>query len=498
MPRRFPRFLPTSMAAQLIVLLLAALVLSNAITTGLFVDGQRASLEAANNRLILQRTLSIIELVQSTPRSLHRSVLNAASDGTLRFTLTESPLVEQSSPERLFRRLSAIMANQLEGEFEVRIRNERPDDFKAWQEWRRDQREWREEQWRERRERWRREGLSQSFQEWRDERPPRERPPPPPPGDGPIISVSIGPIPEAGWLNVAAVLPKSAAWTWPLFASMALMALMILIIVAFFVRRIVRPMRDLALAADKYGRGEPIEPLAVRGPNEVARASSAFNAMEQRLTRFIQDRTRLLAAIGHDLRTPITSLRLRAEFIDDEENRQKIIETLDEMAAMTEATLRFARDDADQEAATEIDLAACLRDLVETQSDLGHTVSYSGLDQLAFVCRSTALKRSLRNLVENAVRYGEQARLHLSATPDDVVILVEDDGPGIEEDKIADVFEPFVRLEESRSQETGGVGLGLAIARSIVRAHGGELSLENRMAETGDRVGLTARVVLPR
>ncbi|MEK9662234.1 MAG: ATP-binding protein, partial [Alphaproteobacteria bacterium] len=225
--------------------------------------------------------------------------------------------------------------------------------------------------------------------------------------------------------------------------------------------------------------------------------TEAFNAMQERLSRFIGDRTRLLAAISHDLRTPITSLRLRAEFIDDEETRAKVLETLDEMARMAEATLAFARDDAAAEETRPVDLAALLQSLADDLADLGHDVTCAEAPALAYRCRPVALKRALRNLIENAVRYGDRARISLAATPEGPRIAIEDDGPGIDPAALERVFEPFVRLEESRSRETGGVGLGLAIARSIVRAHGGELSLVNRSDAAGKVAGLTATVALP-
>jgi len=200
----------------------------------------------------------------------------------------------------------------------------------------------------------------------------------------------------------------------------------------------------------------------------------------------------MLAAIGHDLRTPITSLKPRAELPDDEEARTKMLATLDDMERMSEATLAFAREDAAAEPARTVDLDALIGSLTDDLAEMGKDVTFAEGKRIAYSCRPTALRRALGNLVDNAVRYGERARVALEATPAGPVITIDDDGPGIPAAQIAEVFKPFVRLERSRSRDTGGSGLGLSIARSIVLSHGGELTLANR-----DGGGLRATVRLP-
>jgi signal transduction histidine kinase len=251
-------------------------------------------------------------------------------------------------------------------------------------------------------------------------------------------------------------------------------------------------MRALATAAEKVGRGEAVDPVLARGPAEIRTTVQAFNAMQERLSRFVRDRTRMVAAISHDLRTPITSLRLRAEFIEDEELKRDIVRTLDEMQAMADATLAFAREEGSGEETRSTDLAALIEGIVQDHRELGRDVTYAGPERLVWRCRPVSLKRAIGNLVENAVRYAGSARVGLAASGGEVIITVEDSGPGIPEERLTDVFEPFVRLETSRSRETGGVGLGLSIARSIIHAHGGELTLANR-----SEGGLRAKVSLP-
>jgi signal transduction histidine kinase len=285
----------------------------------------------------------------------------------------------------------------------------------------------------------------------------------------------------------------SPRWALPSLLSMGVMAAALSLIVIVMVRRITRPMARLAVAAEGLGRGETVPPLAERGPLDVRKTTRAFNQMNDRLQRFVRDRTRMLAAISHDLRTPITSLRLRAEFIEDEETRAKILETLDEMQRMTEATLAFAREEAAREDTRTVGMGALIESLCDDIAEMGLDVGFAGAERTPYPCRPLSQKRAIRKLVENAVAYGRRARVALTATGGAFQIAIDDDGPGIPEADFERVFAPFVRLEESRSQDTGGIGLGMAIARSIVRGHGGDITLANRSGG-----GLRAVIHLPR
>lgn len=296
------------------------------------------------------------------------------------------------------------------------------------------------------------------------------------------------PFPDGGWFNAkTSIREERIDLPWPSIISTIVTAVAILIIVGVMARRVTRPLANLADRVEAFGRGATPEPLPEAGPSEVRRLTGAFNLMQERLERFISDRTRMLAAVGHDLRTPITSLRLRAELLEDEEARTRMLATLDDMQRMAEAALAFARDDATSEPARSVDLAALIESLVDDRSELGNDVVFANAERFPFTCRPTAIKRAVSNIIENAVRYGHRARVSLEDADGGPVIRVDDDGPGIPGDRTDDVFKPFLRLETSRSRETGGVGLGLAIARSIVLAHGGEITLTNR-SEGGLRV----------
>ncbi len=233
-------------------------------------------------------------------------------------------------------------------------------------------------------------------------------------------------------------------------------------------------------------------PLEETGPLEVERAAHAFNRMQEQVQRMIRDRTQMLGAISHDLRTPLTRLRLRAELIEDEEQQRKTIADLEEMQAMIAAALGFARDEAAVEQAAPLDLAALLQTICDEAADAGADVIYDGPEHARCIGRPTTLKRALANLVENAVRYGDRARVTLAIEPTRLRISVDDDGPGMPAAELERVFQPFYRLETSRSRATGGVGLGLALVRAAVDAHGGQVELANRPGG-----GLRATVLLP-
>lgn len=306
--------------------------------------------------------------------------------------------------------------------------------------------------------------------------------------DATVMSIRLG---EAQWMNAALSARPSRQLIRPdTWITFFVTAAVISIIVVIALRRITRPMDALSKAAGKLGRGEEIEPLTEEGPADVRETIRAFNEMQDRLRTFVTERTKMLAAISHDLRTPITSLRLRAEMLDDAEAREKMIQTLADMQDMVEATLAFAREEAAAEPTRPTDLAALINAVADDLNDLGHTVDCAADAPLVYPCRPLAMRRAVTNLALNAATYGKSARLHLSEKNGTPEIVIEDDGPGIPPDQIERIFEPFVRLETSRSQDTGGIGLGMSIARDIVRRHGGDIRLENR-EEGGLRVTIT-------
>lgn len=259
------------------------------------------------------------------------------------------------------------------------------------------------------------------------------------------------------------------------------------------VRVATRPLSRLAAAADALGADPDRPALALRGPVEVARAAQAFNRMQERIRRHVGDRMRILAAISHDLQTPITRLRLRAEMVDDDALRAKIQTDLDAMQALVKEGLDYARslDATDDAKAIDLNqLAAALRD---DAIDMGWEVSLSGRVETPCTGRLSALRRALWNLIENGVKFGDRVELQLAESPALFEIRVRDHGPGLPASELGKVFEPFYRTEASRSRDTGGTGLGLAIARNFLHAQGGEVQLANHPDG-----GLEAVVTLPK
>ncbi len=305
-------------------------------------------------------------------------------------------------------------------------------------------------------------------------------------------------LPDGEWLNVKVALEPLRPWHSPTFlAAFVLMTAAAAMLTLWAVRRLTAPVRTLAEAARALGLDVNAPPLPEDGPTEVAVAAVAFNTMAARIRRFVEDRTELLTAIGHDLRTPITRLKLRAEFVEDDEQRGKILADLEELEAMVSATLAFGRDSRTSEPVSAIDLAELLQTILDEAGDarpgMEDKLTYDGPAHRTVRARSLSLKRVFVNLVANAMNYGGSAAVRLAdGGPGLAVVEIEDNGPGIPPGELDRVFEPFHRGEPSRNRETGGVGLGLPIARNIMRAHGGDVTLANRPGG-----GAKATVTLP-
>lgn len=450
------RLWPRSVAGQLVAVILVALLLALGAAFLIFADERRAALEVQQRDQVLGRVASAVELLAALPREQEARLLRAAGTAQLRLTLDDAPLIDRAAPGARPNRPERYLANRLDGlAGAVRVRR---DSVAAglWRPWR-DGDEDDDEEDRRRR---------------RAHGEPRER------WGGLVVSIELG---DGRWLNARSVTPPPPAGpARSALLAMLVMGALVIVGTVFVVRRLTAPLRELALAAERLGRGEAVAPLAESGPEEIRRSTAAFNLMQERLRRFVDDRTRMLAAVSHDLRTPITTLRLRAEFVEDEETRTRILATLDEMQRMVEATLAFAREEASSEATRIVDLAALVESVVSELVDLGAEARLEPAARLTYACRPTALTRAIRNLVENAVRYGKRTRVRLRRDDEAVLVEIDDDGPGVPVAELERVFAPFVRLEGSRSQETGGIGLGLAIARTIARAHGGDVTLANR------------------
>ena len=299
---------------------------------------------------------------------------------------------------------------------------------------------------------------------------------------------------DGNWIGFRRLIPDRML-TWPvrMLGYLGILVVSIIILSLLAVRLVTRPLGVLARAADGLGRDIQSPPLEESGPSEVSRAARAFNTMQRRLRRYIEDRGQILAAISHDLKTPITRLRLRTEMLAEPELKETFNRDLNEMEQMVSATLDFMRGTESRGKPVPIDIMALLEALVDDTRELGGYVTMETADLSPFTGRPLALKRCIGNLLENAIRYGKQARIRIQDTPSQMQIIISDKGPGVPDEELEGLFRPFYRREASRSRETGGTGLGLGIARNIARAHGGEVLLR-----PGSSVGLEAVVTLPR
>lgn len=308
--------------------------------------------------------------------------------------------------------------------------------------------------------------------------------------NGTIVEVTL---PVVRRTELVTSFSRPASPSWPLEVGIAGLVAMVTTSMgaALVARRIARPISQLAAAATEAARGGAAPRVPEEGPDDVRRAAHAFNLMTDQVSRTLESQRQLLSAVGHDLRTPITAMRINSEFIEDVELRERIQKSLEELQELTEAVLSAGRG-AGGEKARRIDLAALIESLCTDMDEMGEPVTWSTHAAAPITCRPNEIRRAVRNLIQNAVAYGSRAEVCLDAKMDRYDIIVEDDGPGIAETDRKRVFEPFVRLETSRSTETGGSGLGLTLVKAIAEGHGGHIALENRSER-----GLRARLSLP-
>lgn len=306
-----------------------------------------------------------------------------------------------------------------------------------------------------------------------------------------VMSMSVS-ARDGAWVNVDFDLPVPFDPTAPLLLSGGILVLMLLCVALWISRRIVQPLKMLETAASALGPGDAPALVPERGPRAVKAAIRSFNAMSQRLLAAMESQRVVTAAVAHDLRSPITSLKLRAEFVSDAETKERMLETLTEMETMTEAVIDLVRAGKSSEAARLLDLGALADSIVQDIADAGAPAVFDTSAEARVMIRRSEISRALRNLIENAVRYGGSAKVSMTAANGQAQIYIDDEGPGVPEDQLEVLFMPFARLETSRSRDTGGHGLGLTIARMIARGHGGDVTLENLSPK-----GLRATLRLP-
>ena len=452
------RWFPRSLTAQILLLALTGLVLAQIISIQIYRTERDETLGLVNSRFALLRIVSATRLLSDTPAELHREILRASRSESLMMRLQSEPLMPQERNSGYELRLRQEL--NYPTTLQIYVSAEHP------------------------------EGLSsppsllprQRLAMMHGHRPPKD-----------IRLYGAIELPDGQWLNFSSLADKEPpGWSPQAVISLLLVAGVLSLVVAWLLRRVTRPLAQLAQQAEQFGCGQDIPPLVETGPREVQETLAAFNRMQTRLNRFVQDRTQMLAAISHDLRTPLTSLRLRCEFLPEGDDRDRMLQTLAQMENMLHATLSFARDEHHGEASRPVDLVSLLHSLCDDYEDNGQPVICNAEGKRVYQCRPEVLRRVLQNLINNALKYAGDAEVSLEETPDALLIRVRDHGEGIPEEQLESVFKPFYRLDTARNTEDGSVGLGLAIARTLIHQHGGELRLMN--APEG---GLLAEIQLP-
>jgi signal transduction histidine kinase len=474
------RLFPKSLFGQTLLILLAGVIVSHLAGWWIYSSDREQAVRAVGGFAAAQRISNLTRLVEEAPGDWRQRIVEALSDQTLRVSLSAQPPstapADDDSPVAEAIRVFLVEQLSLGAERAPLVSASLPDGsmFAGWH-------------------------------RMMERRPMVESGPMM--GRGPMmhgfgafghfggfgdLQVSV-PLPDGQWLTFATVLPeRGPAVSRQFLISMGLMGVIVLAVSVWAVRRVTAPLASLSTAAERLGNDLNALPIPETGTIETRQASRAFNTMQARLQSLIDNRTRMLAAISHDLRTSLTLLRLRVENVEDRSEREKMLTTIAEMDSMVGATLQFARDEATTELRRPTDIAALVQSVVDDMADAGLPVAMDPAQSVVLECRPDALKRAMRNLIDNAVKHGQSAQVAVKLAPETIVITIDDQGPGIPEQELERVLQPFYRIDASRNPETGGIGLGLAIALSIIQAHGGELTLVNR-----NEGGLRASVTLP-
>lgn len=456
------RLVPGSLLGQLALLIVVTFLSAQAVSFWLFTRERSQAVRAAQELEVADRATTVVRLVEQAPAGMHGMILQAANSPPVQFSVDTLPAVTPTAPppNAITQRILHNLAEDHPRDIGIALESHFPHGTPPFK--------------------------LPAPATWFRERMIDA-------GVAPATVRLSVPLAAGGWLNLTARFQGLDVHNPPILVLTTLLTIAgVVAALSFGLGRITGPLRRLVVAADRLGRGEDMPMLPISGPREVRALSEAFAQMQTRLTHLISDRTRMLAALGHDLRSPITALRLRAEMVDDDETRERMTATLDEMQDMVETTLAYARGVTTDEPAQPIELGPLLSDLVAEVSETGALVRLEPIPDVTMRLRRTPIRRAFRNILENAQRYGGGATVRLNLDGPVVRIVVSDNGPGIAPDAIEHVFDPFVRLESSRSRETGGTGLGLSIARSILRVHGGDVTLANR-----PEGGLDAVIVLP-
>jgi len=455
-----------TLTGRMVLVTVVAVVISYAIAFAIYTNERGAALRRAAETGVIERIVFTTESLREALPDRREQLAASIRDFNSRYSVTTAPVVEQAAVGGAGGRIARGIAERLAGtDVRANARTvERPS------------------------RRWRR-SRNDDFEGGRGG--PREGDEPPIVRSTEVtVSVQLDP---TSWLNVRARLPGPRPAPLSVLVGALASVLIVGIGAALISRQIGRPLADLASAADALGAGQTNVAAPVSGPEDVRRASTAFNAMAERLGRQLSRQRQMLWALSHDLRTPITAIRLRAELIEDDAARQRLLASVEEMEQLTEQALALARAGASDEARTRVDLAEIARTLCGELQDMGVDIRAEADAAVIAECRPSEVARAMRNLAENAAKYGGGGIMRVTRGPaNEAIVEVSDDGPGVPADQLAKLSEPFFRADAARGSNTNGAGLGLAIAQAIAEAHAGRLVLTNRTPR-----GFSAKLILP-
>lgn len=451
----------TGFRTQISALVVLVLFLAQFVGLWLFVDERSLAIQAAIGSEAAGRAANVARLIEDAPQDLHAGIVQAATSPLVRFELSENAAVTHTHHDEngaVEARIRALLNDGYSRDIRVEIHEIEQGLLPL-------------------------PNLSPEMAQMHAEMMR---------GTLAAIEMEISIAIFGGrWLNVATRFERPPI-QWSLASTLSFVltsAVLILALFWFLLARLTRPLNELSNAAETIGRGGLVEPIQPSGPVEIRELATVFNLMQSRLARFVSDRTHMLAALAHDLRSPLTALRVRAEMVEEGETKQGISASISEMQDMVEATLSYAKGIGGDEQLETIDFADFIREFF---SDFEDGLNIATGPEVSMQLKPKAMRRALTNLLENARRYAGLPTLSWMLSGDVLSIIVEDSGPGIPEDQLSDVFQPFQRVEGSRSRKTGGHGLGLSIVRSIILAHGGDVKLANKVSG-----GLRAEITLP-
>jgi|GEM_PF-919308 len=447
---RFNRLLPDALVGRIVLLLAMALVIANLVALAVLnFQQQRFDRQASEDREI-ERIAALIPAMEAVDAEVRQVIARGGSTRFARVQVENAPLLTETATDSRSTYIAETLTQTLGRKDVVVAIIDRPPSPNV------------------------------------DARPDRFR-------TNRVIAITI-PLSarndQQEWLNVVtsgAAARSGRVDSKPFLTILALSVFCVLGVGIMFARRLTKPLKELSKAAQAAGRGDRTARASEQGAMEMRDAAHAFNAMQAEISQFDAERMRMLAAVGHDLRTPMTSLRIRAEMIDDDDQREAMVRTLDEMTVMANGLISYVKEGQDAEQMKSLEIGDLLKQLC---TDRG--VKYAGTTGIQVMGRPVGIRRAIGNIIDNAIRYGDTATVTLSYNKDHAVVTVVDIGPGIAPDNLEKMFYPFTRGDGSRSLETGGAGLGLSIARAIINAHGGKIILENRTEG-----GLSATITLP-